>query len=194
MENPLIGMILGQTDKHIAKFEFASGCGCSNMNCVDLKRQESMYISKDDIRKCVKARKLTKYYIWVIACYLFGRTVALYTCVYFEILNYSRMQHAIESLMTIGVMYLFSLILYTLYAIIIDESVKKAATFSAIRYEYCNECIVYATCVQACPDYCNHISNEHLHINLQVKDMQMIGEDRSYDRIEERLKNYLTFL
>jgi len=182
----IIGHVLGKSGKHIAKFEFIKGCGCLSSSCVELSRQESMYIPKDAIMKCVKSRKIFQIYIFFAITTILGN-------VYLN-RNLEFIQHIRFMSSLIFIIALCVVCLYIIHLIIINESVRSAKTFSVIRKNYCDKCIVYPTCIQACTEYCNYIRQENLYINLKVKDMTLIGKERSHDQIEERLKNYLTIL
>lgn len=86
------------------------------------------------------------------------------------------------------------IILNSIDAILLGNCSHYAQTFSKIRVDFCDGCIVFPTCVTACKDFCNHIGHECLITNIQVKNLGVLGSMKTFKVIEDRASNYIKFL
>jgi len=100
----------------------------------------------------------------------------------------------INILLMMLVMFITSILLHFIDGILLGNCSHYAQTFSKIRNDFCDGCIVFPTCVTACKDFCNHISHDCLITNVEVKELYALGAMKTFKVIEDRATNYIKFL
>jgi len=186
MSNPIIGCVLGEHGKHIAKMEFIKGCGCSGNNCVDIKSQQSLFIPKERIRQCVKSKRVIKSFSWFATLAVFATSYVMWSM--------PKDKFIINIALVMFILFITSVLLHFIDGIVLGNCCNFAKTFSKIREEYCNGCLVYPTCSTACNDFCTHLGRECFRTNTPVAKLPLLGAAKTFKYIEDTVSNYIKFL
>jgi len=186
-ENPLIGIEIARYKHLVAKMEFDEGCGCIGGHCIEMKNQTSLYIHKCFVKDLIRSKTIIKR-TWISG--FTAIPIAGFILRSEFILNQPAI--SIPILISQYAAFIVSiLLLHMIDSYLLNKVVKQTCTFSNIRNEYCDGCVVFARCSKACGDFCNYKRNEYIFLNIQLNHLPLMGDMKAYCSVERSIQRYI---